>query len=237
MGHELRSPLQAILGYAELLQEDAAASGASDQSVDDLRRIYGAGNHLLTLINEILDLSKAEAGRMEIHPESFDVKTMVQMVLDTAFALVQKNGNTLRLECPSDIGRMRTDEVKVRQSLLNLISNAAKFTKSGTITVRVSRTGPEAGKSGDAGWVEFAVSDTGIGMTPEQSAKLFQPFAQADASIQKNYGGTGLGLAISKQFCQLMGGDIKVDSRVGQGSTFTIRLPADVGTPEDKKES
>jgi signal transduction histidine kinase len=224
MGHELRAPLQAMLGYAALLSDEAIAGGASDQSVEDLRRIYHAGHHLLDLVDQILDLSRAEAGKMRLEVEPFDVVSMVNEVIDTARPLVVKNENSIALQCGPGVGEMQSDLLKLRQSLLNLIGNAAKFTSRGTIEVRVTRDGE---------WIEFAVADTGMGLDAGQMGLLFEPFVQADRS--NRFGGTGLGLAISRQMCRLLGGDISVKSEPGKGSTFTIRLPARIGGDADKK--
>lgn len=218
MSHELRTPLTAIIGVSEMLQEDAHDLDRKDE-FEPLDRVLRASRHLLALINDILDLSKIEAGRMDLHTESFAIAPVVQDVVHTVGTLVSRNGNTLKVECPPGIGSMVADQTRVRQVLLNLASNAAKFTEKGTITLRVSRTEP-------GGWIVISIADTGIGMTAEQKARLFQDFVQADASTTRKYGGTGLGLAISRRFCQMMGGDITVDSAPGHGSTFTVRLPA-----------
>ncbi|MEW6494346.1 MAG: response regulator [Cyanobacteriota bacterium] len=271
MSHELRTPLNAIIGYSEMLQEEAEDLG-QDDFIPDLQKIYGAGKHLLGLINDILDLSKIEAGRMELYLESFDVTSMVQDVVTTIQPLVEKNVNTLHVECDRNLGLMYADLTKVRQSLFNLLSNACKFTQQGTITLRVSRGAGELGSwgAGELGskrareqgsWgveeknllhplvnsashhpipsslntqncIVFTVTDTGIGMTPEQMSKLFEAFSQADASTTRQYGGTGLGLAITKKLCQMMGGDIAVESELGKGSTFAIQIPVRVIDPK-----
>jgi signal transduction histidine kinase len=218
MTHELRSPLTAILGYSEFLKTDAEAAGDTALT-SDLSRIYNAGSHLLGLINDVLDLSKIESGKMTLFVEPFDISSLLTTVTDTASALVLKNSNRLVLDCPSDIGQMSADQTKTRQILLNLISNASKFTKDGTITLGAVR---------NSTIIHFSVTDTGIGMTPEQCAKLFQAYVQADKSTQKNFGGTGLGLSISLKFARLMGGDIAVSSEIGKGSTFTVTLPVAV---------
>jgi signal transduction histidine kinase len=220
MSHELRTPLNAIIGYGEMLLEEAEDLGQAG-FIPDLQKIHAAAKHLLALINDILDLSKIEAGKMDLYYETFDVPPMIQDVVATITPLVKKNANALEVHCADDLGAMRADLTKVRQTLFNLLSNASKFTEHGTITLEVSR---ETGAGG--GWVTFRVRDSGIGMTPEQIEKLFQEFSQADASTTRKYGGTGLGLAISRKFCRLMGGDITVESALGQGSTFTISLPA-----------
>jgi PAS domain S-box-containing protein len=220
MSHELRTPLNAIIGYSEMLMEDAGDQGL-DGFVADLKKIHASGKHLLSLINDVLDLSKIEAGRMDLYLEAFEVAGMLQNVVSTVQPLVATNANSLELLVGADLGAMRADLTKVRQSLLNLISNAAKFTEHGVITLAAARD-----LSDGVDWITFRVSDTGIGMTPEQLEKLFQAFSQADASVSRRYGGTGLGLALSRRFCQMMGGEITVESTYGVGSTFTIRLPA-----------
>ncbi len=219
MSHELRTPLNAVIGITEMLEEDAEDVG-QDDFIDPLRRIRGAGNHLLHLINEILDLSKIEAGRLELHYEDIDVKPLVEELAMTAAPLADKNGNRLEIRCPDDIGRMRSDMTRVRQVMLNLLSNACKFTDRGEIRLDVASEG-----AGDDAMLVFTVKDSGIGMSPEQLAKLFQEFSQADSSTTRKYGGTGLGLAISRRLCRLMGGDVTVESTPGEGSTFTARLP------------
>jgi len=220
MSHELRTPLNAIIGYSEMVQEEAEELGASGLAAD-VTRIRTAGRHLLALINDILDLSKIEAGKMELHRETFDLATLVDEILATAQPLIEKNANRLELVCPPHIGTMHADLTKVRQMVLNLLSNAAKFTDHGTITLIVER---ESGSGGDA--LILRVRDSGIGMTPAQMDRLFEAFSQADAATAAKYGGTGLGLTITKHFAQMMGGDVTVESRPGVGSTFTIRLPA-----------
>ncbi|HZO30536.1 MAG TPA: GAF domain-containing protein [Chloroflexota bacterium] len=220
MSHELRTPLNAIIGYSEMLQEEAEDLDA-DAFLPDLQRINAAGKHLLGLINDILDLSKIEAGRMDLFVETFSIAAMIDDVEAVARPLVDKNGNALVVLRPEGIGSMHADQTKVRQTLFNLLSNAAKFTERGTITLSAAR---EAGGDGD--WLTLAVTDTGIGMTEEQLSRLFEAFSQAEASTKSQYGGTGLGLAISRHFCRLMGGDLTVESKYGRGSTFTVRLPA-----------
>jgi signal transduction histidine kinase/CheY-like chemotaxis protein/HAMP domain-containing protein len=228
MSHELRTPLNAIIGYSEMLQEEAADLGdAARHFIPDLQKVQGAGKHLLALINDILDLSKIEAGKMDLFLETFEVAPMLRDVVTTTTPLVEKNTNALAVHHAADLGTMRADLTKVRQALFNLLSNACKFTTQGTITLAVSRETVDG-----AVWVTFRVSDTGIGMASEQLEKLFQAFSQADISTTRQYGGTGLGLAITRYFCQMMGGDITVESAVGQGSTFTIRLPAEVIDPK-----
>ena len=222
MCHELRTPLNAIIGYSEMLQEEAEDLG-EEAFIPDLQKVNAAGKHLLGLINDILDLSKIEAGRMDLFVETFEVGQLVRDVEAIVQPLVEKNGNTLVVACPDDIGTMQADQTKVRQTLFNLLSNAAKFTDHGTITP--DRASDEAGRLA----VTFAVIATpGIGMTEEQLGRLFEAFSQAEASTRSKYGGTGLGLAISRHFCRLMGGDLTVESVYGQGSTFTVRLPTTV---------
>jgi len=218
MSHELRTPMNAILGYSEMLQEEAEEEGLGSFT-PDLQKIQNAGKHLLALINDILDLSKIEAGKMELYLEDFDVAKTVQDVAGTVQTLVAKKNNRLEVSYPADIGLMRGDLTKVRQSLFNLLSNAAKFTEDGAVSLSVRRE--------DLFYV-FDVQDTGIGMTQEQVAGLFEAFSQADASTTRKYGGTGLGLAITRRFCRMMGGDVSVQSVPGAGSTFTMRLPASV---------
>jgi signal transduction histidine kinase len=217
MSHELRTPLNAIIGVSEMLREDAEAA---KQDLEPLDRVLGAGRHLLALINDILDLSKIEAGRMELQLESFALAPLIADVVKTIEPLAAKNANQVAVNCDGAIGTLHGDQMRLRQAMLNLMSNANKFTERGTITVD-ARQGQENGRD----WVAIAVADTGIGMTPEQMDKLFEEFSQADASTTRKYGGTGLGLAISKRFCQMMGGDITVESEPGKGSTFVIRLP------------
>ena len=235
MSHELRTPLNAIIGYSEMLQEEAQDDG-SDHYVPDLKRINGAGKHLLALINDILDLSKIEAGKMELFLEEFDVVNLVADVSATVQTLVKKKNNRLVVECPHDIGVARADMTKVRQSLFNLLSNAAKFTENGTIRLQVRRVCLSAGDdaatdtppSPNDDRLMFSVSDTGIGMTPEQMGRLFEAFGQADSSTTRKYGGTGLGLVITRRFARMMGGEVTVESTEGVGSTFTMTFPAAV---------
>ena len=220
MSHELRTPLNAIIGYSEMLQEQALAS-AQDESVADLQKIHAAGKHLQSLIDDILDLSKIEAGKMDLFIENFDVAGMIDDVVITIQPLVEKSRNTLQTEYSEALGQMRGDMTKVRQILFNLLSNAFKFTRNATISLKASRR-----MTDNREWVYFRVSDTGIGMTPEQVDRLFQEFTQGDASTTRKYGGTGLGLAISRRFCEMMDGDISVESSLGEGSTFTFRIPS-----------
>ena len=217
MSHELRTPLNAIIGVSEMLREDAEAA---KQDLEPLDRVLGAGRHLLALINDILDLSKIEAGRMELHLDTFALVPLIRDVAKTIEPMAARNGNRLVVHCPADLGAIHADQTRLRQSLLNLASNANKFTEKGTVTI-AAHQGQENGRA----WITLAVTDTGIGMTPEQIGKLFQEFSQASSSTASKYGGTGLGLAISRQFCRMMGGDITVESQPGAGSTFTIRVP------------
>ncbi|MGX7703391.1 MHYT domain-containing protein [Methylobacterium sp. Gmos1] len=230
MSHELRTPLSAVIGYSEMLEEEAEELG-QDSLLKDLGKIKSNAQHLLGLINDVLDLSKVEAEKMEIYPEDIDVATFVADAAATVDALVGKKGNVLVLDVGSDVGQARTDAVKLRQCLFNLLSNAAKFTEGGTITLR-------AGREADAGsqWLRFTVQDTGIGMSPEQVGRLFQRFTQADESTTRNYGGTGLGLALSRAFAQLLGGDITVESVEGRGTSFTLRVPAVAPEPSSEGE-
>ncbi len=225
MSHELRTPLNAIIGYSQILQEDAVDSG-QDAIVPDLQKIENAGNHLLGLINDILDLSKIEAGRMEAYIERIDVQALLQDVRTMVEPLASRNANSLVIDCPADIGAVMTDLTKVKQSLLNLLSNACKFTEKGTITLKVSRWREQDGKGAE--WIDFAVSDTGIGMSEAQLGKLFQAFAQADSSTTRRYGGTGLGLTITRSFARMLGGDVTATSREGQGSVFRLTLPTEI---------
>jgi signal transduction histidine kinase len=217
MSHELRTPLNAIIGYSEMLQEEIEDLGAESLCAD-LQKIHSAGRHLLGLISDILDLSKIEAGRMTMLLEEFDLGQLVDEVTATVEPLVRQNGNRLRLELAPALGAMVADQTKLRQALLNLLSNAAKFTKDGQITLKIRAEGPPD-------QVVFIVRDTGIGMSEEQLGRLFEPFTQADASTTRLYGGTGLGLAITRRFCRMMGGDVGVVSAPARGSTFTMRLP------------
>jgi signal transduction histidine kinase len=215
MSHELRTPLNAIIGYAELLMDEMADLG-QESVLNDLRRIQAAARHQLSLINDILDLSKIEADKMELVAEEFDGDQAVRDVAVTLQPLVARNGNTLELDLAPDLGQLHTDATRVKQVLFNLLSNATKFTERGRLRVEARREEGEA---------VFVVSDTGIGMTAEQLAKLFEAFTQADATTARKYGGTGLGLALSRRLCRMMGGDVTVDSEYGHGTTFTVRLP------------
>ncbi|HEY9662965.1 MAG TPA: ATP-binding protein, partial [Allocoleopsis sp.] len=234
MSHELRTPLNAIIGYSEMLQEEAIDL-EQDSFVPDLQKIHTAGKHLLSLINDILDLSKIEAGKMDLYLETFEVKPLVQEVISTIQPLALKNHNTIVVNCPASIGFLHADLTKVRQNLFNLLSNACKFTENGTITLTVALEPPTVSSLADPSFPSptlcFTITDTGIGMSPEQIDRLFQAFTQADASTTRKYGGTGLGLAIAQRFCQMMGGEITVHSAIGQGSQFTMRLPTVVQNP------
>jgi signal transduction histidine kinase len=225
MSHELRTPLNAIIGVTEMLREDAESL---DQDLEPLDRVLGAARHLLTLINDVLDLSKIEAGRMELHLGTFALGPLIDDVIKTIEPLTAKNGNQVVAQCDKTIKTIHADQTRVRQTLLNLASNANKFTEKGTVTI-------DAGQRAENGrdWITISVTDTGIGMTPEQMGKLFQEFSQATSTTASKYGGTGLGLVISKRFCQMMGGDIMVESEPGRGSTFTIRLPRIVEAPKE----
>jgi signal transduction histidine kinase/CheY-like chemotaxis protein len=222
MSHELRTPLNAIIGYSEMMQEDAADLGYNEL-VPDLKKVHTAGRHLLDLINDILDLSKIEAGKMELSPEQFDVAALIEQLRQTVTPLIEQNGNTLDTLVAPAVESMVADPMRVRQILLNLVGNATKFTKKGTISLHVTRA-----NSDGIDWIRFAIRDTGIGMTQEQVGRLFQAFMQADSSTTRQYGGTGLGLAISQAFAQRMAGHITVTSELGKGTTFTLHLPANI---------
>ncbi len=227
MSHELRTPLNAIIGYSEMLQEDAEDVGQED-FIPDLRKIHAAGRHLLALINDVLDLSKVEAGKLELVIENVDIVELVNDVSTTVVPLVERNANAFEVKCPAAVGNMLGDVTRLRQILFNLLSNACKFTENGTITLEVDR---KQVKGSD--WIQFRVRDTGIGMTPEQTGKLFRAFQQADTTTSRKYGGTGLGLVICRKFCQLAGGDVDVKSEYGKGTVFTVRLPADAGRDQE----
>ena len=226
MSHELRTPLSAIIGYSEMLLEEVEEGANAEDLAVDMRKIEGNARHLLGLINDVLDLSKIESGKMEVYAEAFAVEATVREVASTAEALLAKKNNRLELVLGDGLGTMHSDVTKIRQMLLNLLSNAAKFTDGGTITLSARRVG-----EGNAGGLVFRVEDTGIGMTEEQLALLFQRFQQADASTTRKFGGTGLGLSITKAFAGMLGGQVEVESTHGQGSTFTIRLPAELPEP------
>jgi signal transduction histidine kinase len=218
MSHELRTPLNAIIGLTEMMVTNAARFG-TEKALEPLRRVNAAGSHLLSLINEILDLSKIEAGKLELNPESVNLAKLIDEVIGTAGQLAEKNQNRLIVEAQENLGSLTADSMRLKQILLNLLSNACKFTKDGEVALRVRKVAD--GRE----WVELAVSDTGIGMTAEQQAKLFQDFTQADSLTARRYGGTGLGLAISRKLARMMGGDVTVASETGKGSVFTVRLP------------
>jgi two-component system, sensor histidine kinase and response regulator len=225
MSHELRTPLNAIIGYAEMLEEQCQELGYVDLA-PDLAKINGAGRHLLSLINDVLDLSKIEAGRMELFLEQIGVDELVAEVVAVVQPLVGQNDNRFEPLMADKLGAVGTDSTKLRQVLVNLISNAAKFTSHGTIKLEVRREHEQ-----EREWLEFAVSDTGIGLTEEQLGRLFDAYSQAEAGTHARYGGTGLGLALSREYCRLMGGEITVESIPGRGSTFTVRLPVEVPAP------
>jgi PAS domain S-box-containing protein len=242
MSHELRTPLNAIIGYSEMLTEEAEELG-DEAFVPDLEKIRSAGKHLLSMIDDILDISKIEAGRMDLYLETFDIHALIESAVATARPLVEKNGNTVEVYCRDNLDTMHADMTKVRQVLLNLLSNAAKFTQNGKIAIGVERIKNEQLKMinqeessqiliSNSEFLSFRVADTGIGMTKEQLQRVFQPFTQADASTTRKYGGTGLGLAISQRFCQMMGGSIEASSTLGCGSTFTVLLPSAIQQPE-----
>ncbi len=230
MSHELRTPLNAIIGYSELLVEEAQDAG-EEAAIPDLKKIHGAGKHLLGLINEVLDLSKIEAGKMELHLEEVALGPLLQEVIDTVRPLADARGNRLALDAHAP-GSMHTDVTKLRQMLFNLLGNAAKFTDKGEIALRARREDADGRE-----WLVFEVEDTGIGMTAGQQEGLFQPFSQADASTTRKYGGTGLGLALSRHFARMLGGDIDLRSAAGVGTTFTIRVPADARAPQSAPET
>ena len=218
MSHELRTPLNAIIGYSEMLMEEAEDDGLDTYS-DDLSKINSSGEHLLTLINDILDLSKIEAGKMELHIEEFEFEKHLSQIEATAKPLVEKNGNKFVIEKPDNIKKLTNDQTKLRQILFNMLSNAAKFTKKGTVTLAITESGDD---------IKFAVIDTGIGMNKEQLGKVFEEFTQAESSTSKDYGGTGLGLPISKMMTEMMGGRMDVESEAGKGTTFSITIPIEV---------
>ena len=219
MSHELRTPLNAIIGVSEMLYEEVEDRGQAEFS-EPLQRVVRAGRHLLGLIDEILDLSKIEAGKIELHLQNFDIASLIDETLETMTPAAEKNNNRLVVDRENSLGSMFADETRVRQVLINLLSNACKFTQDGEIRIGATRV-----RSSDGDWVELSVSDSGIGMAPEQLSRLFKEFSQADASTTGKYGGAGLGLAISRRFCKLMGGDISVTSTPDVGTTFTVRLP------------
>jgi signal transduction histidine kinase len=218
MSHELRTPLNAIIGLTEMMVSNAPRFG-TEKAQEPLRRVHRAGTHLLGLINQVLDLSKIEAGKLELSPETVNLAPLLEDVIGTARQLAEQNKNRLVLEAQENLGQLTVDPMRLRQILLNLLSNACKFTKQGEVKLRVKKV--VDGRN----WIEIAVADTGIGMTPEQQAKLFEEFTQADSSTARQYGGTGLGLAITRKLARMMGGDVTVASEPGKGSVFTLRLP------------
>jgi len=218
MSHELRTPLNAIIGLTEMMVTNAARFG-TEMALEPLRRVNAAGKHLLDLINEVLDLSKIEAGKLELNVDAVDLARLIDEVIGTAGQLAEKNKNRLVIEAQATVGVLTADPMRLKQILLNLLSNACKFTKEGEVTLQVRQV------ADGRDWVELAVADSGIGMTAEQQAKLFQDFTQADSLTARRYGGTGLGLAISRKLARMMGGDVTVASEAGKGSVFTVRLP------------
>jgi signal transduction histidine kinase len=231
MSHELRTPMNAIIGYSEMLAEEAEELG-QEGFLPDLKKIQTAGKHLLELINDVLDLSKIESGKMTIYCENIEIATMVRDIESTMQPAMQKNGNTLTVEIPDDIGSMQSDLTKIRQTLFNILGNAAKFTQAGQIKLTVG-----AHTKRRRQFITFAISDTGIGMKPNQLERLFEPFTQADESTTRKYGGTGLGLAISRRFCRMLGGDIEAQSKPRKGSTFTVTLPRKTKKPPKTETS
>ncbi len=226
MSHELRTPLNAIIGLTEMMVTNAARFG-TEKAAEPLRRVHRAGSHLLGLINQVLDLSKIEAGKLELSPDWVNLTPLINEVVDTARPLAEQNNNRLVVKGQENLGSLTVDPMRLRQILLNLLSNACKFTKQGEVTLLARKF------VNDGNWIEFAVSDTGIGMTPEQQAKLFEEFTQADSSTARQYGGTGLGLAITRKLARMMGGDVTLTSEAGRGSTFTVRLPASTDVPAE----
>ena len=220
MSHELRTPLNAIIGLTEMMYTNAARFG-TEKAQEPLRRVHAAGTHLLGLINQVLDLSKIEAGKLELNPATVNLARLIDEVIGTARQLAEQNKNRLAVDAPYDLGVVTVDPMRLRQILLNLLSNACKFTKQGEVALRARRMA----EGGD--WIELAVADSGIGMTPEQQAKLFEEFSQADATTAQRFGGTGLGLAIARKLARMMGGDLTVASEPGKGSVFTVRVPGD----------
>ncbi|MBD2133685.1 HAMP domain-containing protein [Sphaerospermopsis sp. FACHB-1094] len=233
VSHELRTPLNAVIGLSQLLQDDAADFAASPDFITDLETINSAGRHLLKLINDILDVSKIEAGKMTLYPETFDITNLINNVVLTVKPAMEKNGNTLQVDCDDNLGTMYTDQTRMQQILLNLLSNAAKFTTNGKVTLTVKHEKIKLRQDAPLSVISFTVTDTGIGMSPSQQQQLFQPFTQGDNSTTRKYGGTGLGLAISRHFCQMMGGEIIVKSQLGVGSTFKVNLPLTVQVTGD----
>jgi signal transduction histidine kinase len=218
MSHELRTPLNAIIGLTEMMVTNATRLG-TEKALEPLRRVNAAGTHLLSLITEILDLSKIEAGKLELNPEPINLARLIDEVVGTAGQLAEKNKNRLIVEAQENVGAVKADPMRLKQILLNLLSNACKFTKEGEVALRVRKA------ADGRDWIEFDVADTGIGLTAEQQASLFQDFTQADSLTSRHYGGTGLGLALSRKLARMMGGDVTVMSEAGKGSMFTVRLP------------
>jgi adenylate cyclase len=218
MSHELRTPLNAIIGLTEMMVTNAARFG-TEKAMEPLQRVNRAGTHLLGLINQVLDLSKIEAGKLELNPQTVQLAPLIDEVVGTARQLAEQNKNRLAVDAPGDLGTLTVDPMRLRQILLNLLSNACKFTKQGEVTLKARRV------ADGRDWIELAVADSGIGMTPEQQGKLFEDFSQAEASTAQRFGGTGLGLAITRKLARMMGGDVTVESTPGQGSIFTVRLP------------
>jgi signal transduction histidine kinase len=219
VSHEFRTPLNAIIGYSEMLMEDAQDRGF-DSFEPDIRKIHASGKHLLTLINDILDLSKVEAGKMEFSPETFEISGMIREVADMVRPMTETYMITMEIRCANGLGSMYSDSTRVKQMLFNLLSNACKFSERGTVSLHVDRETLDG-----VHWLNIQVSDTGVGMTEQQIGKLFQPFSQAETKTTRKYGGTGLGLVVTKQFCEMMGGNIEVESSYGKGTTFKVRLP------------
>jgi signal transduction histidine kinase len=222
MSHELRTPMNAIIGYAEMLKEDAE-DDENEEIIPDLEHIITAGRHLLQLINDVLDISKIEAGRMDLYLEDFDIATMISDAASTVTTLVEKNNNVLDIQVEENLGSMHADLTKVRQIVFNLVSNAAKFTSDGKVGIEAS-----AVDIGGQAFIRLAVTDTGIGIPEEKLEHIFEEFSQADNSTTRNYGGTGLGLALVRKFARMMGGDIRVESTAGEGSAFVLEVPARV---------
>jgi len=218
VSHELRTPLNAIIGLTEMMVKNATRFG-TEKAQEPLQRVNRAGTHLLGLINQVLDLSKIEAGKLELNPQTVQLGPLIKDVISTAGQLAEQNKNRLVVDAQENLGALTVDPMRLRQILLNLLSNACKFTKEGEVRLRARRV------ANGGRWVEFAVADTGIGMTPEQQAKLFEEFSQADATTAQHFGGTGLGLAITRKLARMMGGDVTVTSELGKGSVFTVRLP------------
>ncbi len=232
MSHELRTPLNAVIGFSEILLDDVELDGKNSRKKTDLERINSAGKHLLSLVTDVLDLSKIESNHVELKIEKFDLGEMVREVVATVGPMMAENRNKLVVKCPSDLGVVSTDQTKLRQAALNLLSNAAKFTRDGTVTLAVQRRTRQAGD-----WIEIQVQDTGIGIAESDIGRLFQNFGQANRSTSSKYGGTGLGLALSQKLCALMGGGISVKSEVGQGSSFTIRVLAWMAEQRDTEDA